>query len=35
VDGHVETKNLRDTMSPTWEWGDRIYSLNPGSDIHP
>ena len=33
VDGHVETKNLRDTMAPTWEWGDRIYSLNPGSDI--
>ena len=35
VDGHVETKNLRDTMAPAWEWGDYMYSLNPGSDIKP
>ncbi|MGD0390270.1 MAG: type II secretion system protein [Tepidisphaeraceae bacterium] len=31
-DGHVENKNVADTLSP-WEWGDQMYSLNPGSDI--
>ncbi len=31
-DGHVENKNLADTLTP-WEWGDQVYSLNPGSDI--
>lgn len=34
-DGHVENKNIRDTIYPTFEWGDRIYSLNPGSDVKP
>ncbi|MGD0767986.1 MAG: type II secretion system protein [Tepidisphaeraceae bacterium] len=31
-DGHVENKNIADTLNP-WEWGDEMYSLNPGSDI--
>lgn len=31
-DGHVETKSVRDTLSP-WQWGDQFYSLKPGSDI--
>jgi len=31
-DGHVETKNIADTLQP-WEWGDQMYSLNPGADI--
>jgi prepilin-type N-terminal cleavage/methylation domain-containing protein len=33
-DYHVETKNVAQTLSP-WQWGDRMYSLNPGSDISP
>jgi len=27
VDGHVESKNIRDTLSPVFEWGDKFYSL--------
>lgn len=34
VDGHVETKNIRDTVRP-FEWGQRFYSLNPNGDIEP
>jgi prepilin-type processing-associated H-X9-DG protein len=26
VDGHVETKHVRDTIRP-FEWGQRVYSL--------
>jgi prepilin-type N-terminal cleavage/methylation domain-containing protein/prepilin-type processing-associated H-X9-DG protein len=34
-DGHVENKNVADTLRP-WEWGDRMYSLDPwGNDIKP
>jgi prepilin-type N-terminal cleavage/methylation domain-containing protein/prepilin-type processing-associated H-X9-DG protein len=33
-DGHVEIKSIADTLRP-WEWGDQMYSLNPGSDINP
>ncbi len=32
-DGHVENKNIADTLIP-WEWGDEMYSLVPGSDIN-
>ncbi len=32
VDGHVETKDVRDTLKP-FEWGDLFYSLDPGADI--
>ncbi|MGD0137829.1 MAG: type II secretion system protein [Tepidisphaeraceae bacterium] len=31
-DGHVENKSIYDTLNP-WEWGDWMYSLNPGQDI--
>jgi prepilin-type N-terminal cleavage/methylation domain-containing protein/prepilin-type processing-associated H-X9-DG protein len=31
-DGHVENKNIIDTLSP-WEWGDKMYSLVPGDDF--
>ena len=26
VDGHVETKNIKDTLDDHFEWGDRMYS---------
>jgi prepilin-type N-terminal cleavage/methylation domain-containing protein/prepilin-type processing-associated H-X9-DG protein len=30
-DGHVETKHIRDTITPVFEWGQRFYSLEgPG-----
>ncbi|MDB5303865.1 MAG: xcpT 3 [Phycisphaerales bacterium] len=32
LDGHVETKHIRDTITP-WQWGDQMYSLDPGDDI--
>jgi prepilin-type processing-associated H-X9-DG protein len=32
ADGHVETKLLEETVSPThFEWGDQFFSLTPGS----
>ena len=31
-DGHVETKNIRDTVEP-FEWGDKFFTLSPNSDI--
>jgi prepilin-type N-terminal cleavage/methylation domain-containing protein/prepilin-type processing-associated H-X9-DG protein len=35
-DGHVENKNIFDTISSQWEWGDRMYSLDPqGDDFVP
>jgi prepilin-type processing-associated H-X9-DG protein len=27
LDGHVETKHVRDTLSPVFEWGDKFYTL--------
>jgi prepilin-type N-terminal cleavage/methylation domain-containing protein/prepilin-type processing-associated H-X9-DG protein len=33
-DGHVENKNIADTIRPQWEWGDTDYSLVPGTDIN-
>jgi prepilin-type N-terminal cleavage/methylation domain-containing protein/prepilin-type processing-associated H-X9-DG protein len=37
LDGHVETKNIRDTLGPglKFEWGDEFYTLNPGRDVVP
>ena len=32
LDGHAETKHIRDTISP-WQWGDNIYTLNPNGDV--
>jgi prepilin-type N-terminal cleavage/methylation domain-containing protein/prepilin-type processing-associated H-X9-DG protein len=34
-DGHVETKTVKETIEPQFQWGDTFYSLNPGSDIQP
>jgi prepilin-type N-terminal cleavage/methylation domain-containing protein/prepilin-type processing-associated H-X9-DG protein len=34
VDGHVETKNIVDTIAPTWQWGDWFFSLTP-NDMAP
>ena len=32
VDGHVETKNIRDTVQPNnFEWGEKFYSLSPSN----
>jgi prepilin-type processing-associated H-X9-DG protein len=33
-DGHVENKNIGDTVYPKWEWGDRMYCFDPyGTDF--
>ncbi len=32
VDGHVECKSVYDTLSPTFEWGYRVYSIDSGAD---
>jgi prepilin-type N-terminal cleavage/methylation domain-containing protein/prepilin-type processing-associated H-X9-DG protein len=29
VDGHVETKNVVETVEPRFEWGENFYSLTP------
>jgi prepilin-type processing-associated H-X9-DG protein len=35
-DGHVENKNIVETINGKWEWGDRMYSMDPqGDDILP
>jgi prepilin-type N-terminal cleavage/methylation domain-containing protein/prepilin-type processing-associated H-X9-DG protein len=33
VDGHVETKHVRETVEPTFQWGQTYYSLNPNGDV--
>jgi len=33
VDGHVERKSIFDTLTPNFEWGSRVYSLEPGDDL--
>lgn len=33
VDGHVETKHIRETVVP-FQWGEKFYSLDPG-DVAP
>jgi prepilin-type N-terminal cleavage/methylation domain-containing protein/prepilin-type processing-associated H-X9-DG protein len=33
LDGHVETKNIRDTLQPTFEWGQQFYSLFPSDGL--
>jgi prepilin-type processing-associated H-X9-DG protein len=35
VDGHVETKQIKDTVEPKFQWGEKFYSLNPNSDVVP
>jgi prepilin-type processing-associated H-X9-DG protein len=33
LDGHVETKNIRETLTPAFQWGDQFYSLTGGDNI--
>jgi prepilin-type processing-associated H-X9-DG protein len=33
VDGHVETKHVRETVRPTFEWGHTYYSLATSGDV--
>ena len=36
VDGHVRTQTVYDTVSPSFQWGDRFYSLTPNGDqVYP
>jgi prepilin-type processing-associated H-X9-DG protein len=35
VDGHVETKQIKETIEPKWEWGEKFYTLNPNGDVVP
>jgi len=35
VDGHVETKGIKETVFPKFEWGERFYSLSPNGDLAP
>ena len=33
LDGHVETKRIRETITPGFEWGENFYSLAGGNNI--
>jgi prepilin-type N-terminal cleavage/methylation domain-containing protein/prepilin-type processing-associated H-X9-DG protein len=33
VDGHVETKNVVETVTPKFQWGERMYTLVPNNDM--
>ncbi|HEY7086779.1 MAG TPA: type II secretion system protein [Tepidisphaeraceae bacterium] len=33
VDGHVETKHIRETLTPTFQWGEKCYSFQWGDAI--
>jgi prepilin-type processing-associated H-X9-DG protein len=33
VDGHVETKHVRETVLPTFQWGHTYYSLAQNGDV--
>ena len=32
-DGHVETKQVRETLAP-FQWGEKVYSLDPGESLN-
>ncbi len=32
-DGHVETKLVKETLFPVFEWGQRMYSISPNDDL--
>ena len=34
VDGHVETRHVKETVQP-FQWGEEFYSLTPGGDVLP
>ncbi len=33
VDGHVETKGIKETLDPVFQWGQQFYSLSPNNDV--
>jgi len=33
LDGHVENKNIVDTLTPTFQWGEEFYSLTGGENV--
>jgi prepilin-type N-terminal cleavage/methylation domain-containing protein/prepilin-type processing-associated H-X9-DG protein len=33
LDGHVETKHIKDTLEPKFEWGEQFYSLHPNGGL--
>ena len=33
ADGHVETKMVEDTLSPSFEWGVEFYTLRTNDDV--
>lgn len=33
LDGHVELKNIKDTLEPKFEWGAQFYSLKPNAGL--
>ena len=33
LDGHVETKHIRDTLEPKFEWGEQFYSLRQNQGL--
>ena len=35
VDGHVETRPIKETVEPQFQWGERFYSLSPNNDLQP
>jgi prepilin-type N-terminal cleavage/methylation domain-containing protein/prepilin-type processing-associated H-X9-DG protein len=35
LDGHVETKGIKDTLTPAFEWGEQFYSLTGGETVTP
>jgi prepilin-type processing-associated H-X9-DG protein/prepilin-type N-terminal cleavage/methylation domain-containing protein len=32
-DGHVETKTIEETLTPSFQWGEKIYSLKPNAIV--
>jgi prepilin-type N-terminal cleavage/methylation domain-containing protein/prepilin-type processing-associated H-X9-DG protein len=35
LDGHVESKHIKETLSPQFEWGEQFYTLSPNGDMVP
>lgn len=33
VDGHCETKSIKETVEPKFQWGEKFYSISPNSDL--
>lgn len=33
LDGHCESKQVRDTLAPVFQWGQQLYSMSPNADV--